>query len=97
MQRKYFMEDGLFISQTSQDAQPVVDHARVTRETHGNVIGGKGVGRFVGSVPLTLYNEWLREAELKGVWAPGQDGQILNQFIVKKLKDDQYAKLRGDR
>lgn len=92
MQRRYFMQDGKFISHTYQDAQPVVDRARTIRETHGN----DGMGRFLGSIPNTLYYDWIAEAQRLGVWEPGQDGQLLNDFLAKKLRNDEFAALRGD-
>lgn len=88
------MEDGLFVVQAQEDAQPVVDRARMLRETDTDTSWKK----YVGSVPVTLYHQWIIEAQQKGIWDIGQDGQLLNQFMVKKLTGtDEFAKLRGDR
>lgn len=79
--------DGL-VREFYQDAEPVIDAAKWMAEADRD-------RNFVGSVPVVTYYDWMIEAQRKGEWEPGQDGQLLNRFITKKLREFDYKKFTG--
>lgn len=92
MRTDHFLQDDKFISRTTVDVGATINRAKAIRE-YDDVLNRK----YVGSIPANLAYEWTIEAEQKGIWRPGESGHLLNQYFVKKLRDGDFVKLRGER
>jgi hypothetical protein len=89
---RWLEDDGRIVRQKYQDAQPILDRLQKVRsETDGRTPEG---GQYIGSIPMTLYYEWLREWTAQGKIAPGHMTD-LNDLLVAKLRDGDFAKLRA--
>ena len=82
---------------TAEDGQlrVVQTHDVSASLRRSEIMRANGLGRFgemeaIGSIPMVLANEWLREAGL--TWdSPRED---LRRLFVRKLVDGDFAKLR---
>lgn len=86
---RYHLDPDGVTRELYQDAEPVVDRAKQLAENKHED------GRFLGSIPVVTYYDWMVEAQQKGVWEPGQSGQLLNRFMAAKLKNPEFRRLTG--
>ena len=80
--------DGKVARQVVQDAQGIVDGIAAARD----IIKPRtapGDGTWVGTVPIILAQTWAKECG-----APIGTKEF-NQYLMKKLLDGEFAKLRG--
>ena len=78
-----------------QDVEPAIDHnTKVRNETNGWLPDRSA--RKVGSIPVTLVHDWIRDWTAKGELVMGDPsyGQRLNHLLKEKLKDRDFAKFR---
>lgn len=80
------VEDGKLIHQRTLDAQPNLDRVQLLKEAPLNPIEDSWL---VGSVPLLLVTEWLKEAGVK--W---DDREAVQEVLQKKLLDGEFSKFR---
>jgi len=89
-------EGKTFHRQFVQDVEPLVDqNTRIRNETNG--WSADRSKRKVGSVPVTIVWDKMREWERKGLLpAPGTPGygHTLNRLLVDLLRDRDYSKFR---
>ena len=71
---------------TTQDCEPVLDSVRVARDAQGTTRGHDF--RFVGSVPLSLVQQWATES---GTLPFSPE---FNAYVATKLNSNEYQKLR---
>ena len=89
---RWLADDGRIIRQKYQDAQPTIDRLQKVRSaTNGRTPGG---GQYIGSIPMTLYHQWLSEWTRQGKIAPGNMDAV-NDLLVAKLRDGDFSKLRA--
>lgn len=76
-------EDGKMRVEQWQDEQPIVEHVKEMRERAKKT--DTAMGRYVGSIPITLYNQWVKE-----------DPDIAkdNRKLLAKLQSADFSKLR---
>lgn len=86
---RYHIDEEGIGREVRQDAEPVLESAKHAAEVTGRD------GRFMGSIPVVMYYQWIIEAEVRGRWAPGEDENLLNSFLLEKLKDSDYKRLAG--
>jgi hypothetical protein len=86
MHERMKIEDGKLIHQRTMDAQPNLDRVQLLKEAPLNPIED---GWLVGSVPLLLVTEWLKEAGVK--W---DDREAVQEVLQKKLLDGEFSKFR---
>ncbi len=86
-----FANDTEFHRQKVQDVQPILDdNTRVRNESNGRTREG---GRKVGSIPATIYYDWVKEWTTKGLVEPGNMAG-LNDLLLARLRDPDYSKFR---
>lgn len=82
-------------TQYRQDVEPCIDHnTKVRNETNGWLPDRSA--RKVGSIPVTVVYDKIREWERTGELKRGEAGygMRLNQKLKELLKDRDYAKFR---
>jgi hypothetical protein len=82
--------DGTVLIERYQDAEPVIDRVKALNETGPR---RDSCMRFAGSVPNVLLEKWFNEIGF-GNWRK-MSGRERVEFLVRKLRDPEYAKLRG--
>lgn len=89
-------EGRLFHRQFVQDVQPAVDaNTRERNETNG--WSADRSKRKIGSLPVTIVWDKIREWERKGLLPPPGSplyGNTLNRLLVDMLRDRDYSKFR---
>ena len=89
---RYIPTDDGFARQKVQDIEPIVDdNRRLANETDGRSAGGSF--RKVGSIPATVYYQWIVEWQRKGLIGPGNMDRV-NELCLQRLRDSDYAKFR---
>lgn len=87
-----FDSETTFVRQKVQDIAPIIDANTETRNNgNGRTSGG---GRKIGSIPATLYYDWVAEWERKGLIGPG-NMEPLNGLLIARLRDRDYSKFRS--
>ena len=87
-----FANDIEFYRQKVQDVAPIIDrNRRIRNETNGRTREG---GRYLGSIPATVYYEWIIEWQRKGLIGPGNMDAV-NDLLKQKLRDSDYSKFRA--
>ena len=84
-----------FHRQYVQDVEPAIDeNTRVRNETNGWLPDRSA--RKVGSIPVTIVHDWIRQWTLEGRLVMGDPtySSRLNQLLKEKLKDRDFAKFR---
>jgi hypothetical protein len=83
-----------FHRQFVQDVAPVIDqNTRIRNETNGRVAGG----RKLGSIPVTIVWDKIREWQSEGSLPPHGNpffSSMLNEKLKDLLKDRDYSKFR---
>jgi hypothetical protein len=76
-------DDDGFTIRTDWDETPFLNHMQRMRQHNTQE---SSLGRYVGSVPMELLGQWLKE-----------DPELLDKqgAIVRKLRDNEFAKLRA--
>lgn len=74
------------VIESVQDAQGIMDHNTLERNAGVNQ-KDHGLGRKVGSVPLTIYYQWKAEARQRGL-----TGQEEGAFILGKLRSREFCR-----
>ena len=76
-------DDEGFTVRTDWDEKPFIDHMQNVRQQG---VQDREMGRYLGSIPLPLLGEWLKE-----------DPELLDKpgAIMAKLRDNEFAKLRA--
>lgn len=89
--KRRFFQDDMLVTQKVQDVEPILDrNRRIANETDGRTPGG---GRYLGSIPATVYYDWIREWTIKGLIGPGHMEPV-NDLIKQRLRDSDFSKLR---
>lgn len=88
---RYFDQDGRLIRQVVEDVAPTIDHAtRVRNDLNGNTPGGM---RQIGSVPRSIWNEWMKEWRRQGLPVDTEPG-LPNALAKCKLRDRDFSKFK---
>ena len=89
--QRYFETDDGFARQKVQDVEPLIDRNRAIRnDTNGRTEGG---GVLIGSIPTTVYHEWIKEWTVQGKIAPGHMDAV-NGLLEARLRDSDFSKFR---
>lgn len=87
LESKFFHQDGKIVHKRTFDAQTTIDRVSALKSS-GKVALGES--RLVGSIPMPLVNEWIKEAGL--TW---DDGDAVQDMLKRKLLSGEYSKLRA--
>lgn len=90
-----YEQDGKIVVKKTHDYNPVLKQMEQIREagitSMGNDKSAFPESRFVGRIPLSMINEWLKEAGVK--W---DDTQARAEVIKRKILSGDFDKLRSD-
>jgi hypothetical protein len=88
---RFIETDTGFARHKVQDVEPLIDRAaRVRNDLDGRTPDG---GLYVGTIPVTVYHEWLKEWTIQGKIGPGHMDAV-NDLILAKLRDSDFSKFR---
>ena len=77
--------------QSDEDIKSIIsdvqDFGKLANSDKNTPLGG----RFIGSIPLVVYNGWLQEYRLRG-----HEHFTLDQYVTLKFNSSEYSLLRDD-
>ena len=89
LSRKLIFDGNKMHTETVTDVEPVMNRAAMLRNTSANMFEKVMEAWHVGSVPLALYHQWLREAGVSP-----EDHAAADEVLNRKLQSGEFAKFR---
>ena len=82
----YDAVDDKYVIERKFDNNPAIEYAKANREKNG---GKFGENRLIGTIPMHLVAEWLKEAGVD--WT---DRQAAQDVVKRKILSGEFDKLR---